>query len=310
LDAFSGTCAVAYEFKKREKKVTCNDFLRSSYYTALALVENSQVTLSDDEICYVLSRHHDIQYPTFIQDTFQGIYYTDMENAWLDMAITNIQRMSNRYKRALALHALFQSCLIKRPFNLFHRNNLYLRLADVKRSFHNDKTWGRPFPEYFRRFALEASTRVFSNGSENRAWNFDALSTPENNFDLVYVDPPYVSPNGRALDYHHIYHFLEGLCDYDHWPEGIDYTSEHLRLKPKPNPWGKKLSAERAFDDLFKRFQDSILIVSYRSPGYPSRSTLKNLLEQYKRNVTIRMKRCNYVLSKMKNNFEVLLIAK
>jgi len=310
LDAFSGTCAVGYEFKKRGKTVTCNDLLKSNYYTGLALVENSQVTLSDEEICYVLSRHENLRYPTFIQDTFGGIYYTDTENAWLDIAITNIHQMKNPYKRAIALYALFQSCLIKRPFNLFHRNNLYLRLAEVKRSFHNDKTWEKPFSEHFRRFAVEANTRVFSNGLENRAWNFDALSTPETNFDLTYVDSPYVSPTGKALDYYHLYHFLEGLSSYDHWSEEIDYTSKHLRLKPRPNAWGKKDTVEKAFDDLFKRFQDSILIVSYRSPGFPSRSTFKNLLEQYKKNVTIRMKRCNYVLSKMKSNFEVLLIAK
>lgn len=310
LDAFSGTSSVAFEFKKRGKKVTCNDILRSCYFSALGLIENSKEFLSEEEISYIINYQKGESYPNFVQQTFRGIYYTEKENKWIDMATKNIQELSNIYKKALALHALFQSCLIKRPFNLFHRRNLNLRLANVKRTFNNHITWKRTFNEYFKRFALEANASVFSNGKRNRAWNFDVLSIPEKSFDLVYIDPPYVAPNGTSVDYQRYYHFLEGLCDYEHWSEKINYDSCNLRLKDKQNDWGRKATIERSFRELFKKFCDSILVVSYRSPSFPSKTTLKELLEQYKTEVQIFTLPRKYALSKSHENLELLLVGK
>jgi adenine-specific DNA methylase len=308
LDAFSGTCSVACEFKKRGKKVVCNDLLKSNYYVAVALIENSSQKLTRKDVSFILSRHEGVKYPKFIQNTFRGIYYTDQENAWLDRTVTNIHLIKNRYKKALAFYALFQSCLIKRPFNLFHRKNLYLRLARVNRTFHNHRTWERPFPEYFKKFAYEANAYIFSNGLKNKAWNLDVSSIKDTNFDLVYIDPPYISANGQGVDYHHYYHFLEGLCDYKNWSKKIDYKSKHLRLKPISNIWGKKSCAEKAFDDLFRKFQDSILVVSYRSPGFPTVSILKDLLGQYKTKIRIYSRCYKYVLSSKSNGSEILLV--
>jgi adenine-specific DNA methylase len=311
LDAFAGTGCVSYVFKSIGKQVTYNDILTCNYYTGLALIENSRHRLTEEDVSWVVSKHGEFQYPSFIQDTFHDIYFTHQENAWLDMAITNIRHMKNRYKKALALHALFQSCLVKRPFNAFHRRNLYLRLADVKRSFRNHVTWDRPFQEYFRRFSLEANSCVFDNGQRNTAWNFDVFRTPREDFDLVYIDPPYTSTEGRSVDYQHLYNFLEGLCDYDGWVRRIDYHSINRRLKLKRSSWktGKR-SIETTFEKLFERFQDSILLVSYRSPGLPSVAGLKGLLERYKRKVRVRKTTHRYVLSKQEvRNFEVLFVA-
>ena len=308
LDGFSGTCSVAYEFKKNGKQVTCSDLLKSNYFVAKALVENSGQRLNDKEVEFVLKKHNNISYSRFVQRTFKGIYYKEKENRWLDIVIRNIQEIVNPYKKAIALFALFQSCLIKRPFNLFHRKNLYLRVNHVERTFHNHITWEERFENYFRRFVMEANSCIFSNGFRNRAWNLDVLDIEDTNFDLAYFDPPYISPGGQGMDYHHFYHFLEGLCDYDGWGDRIDYESKHLRLKNEPNIWTKKGTIIRAFEQLFEKFQDSIMIVSYRSPGFPSKSLLKTILEQYKKEVVVHSKPRKYALSKRKRNFEILLI--
>jgi adenine-specific DNA methylase len=308
LDAFSGTCCVAYEFKRRNKYVICNDYLKSNYYIAFAIIENNSEFLTDNDIINILSCNKDVKYPTLIQDKFRDIYYTNEENAWLDMIVTNIFQMENEYRKALALYALFQSCLIKRPFNLFHRRNLYLRSTNVQRTFHNNKTWERPFEEYFKRFSQEANKLVFNNGYDNKALNSDALEIEPTNCDLVYIDPPYISHNGRGIDYHHLYHFLEGICDYNHWSELIEPKSKHMRLKRRQNLFGKKGTIENAFLSLFEKFQDNILVVSYRSPSFPSELKIKELLETYKRKVEIQRISLNYVLSNFDNNYEVLLI--
>ncbi len=308
LDAFGGTGTVAYRFKQAGKSVTYNDSLRFNYYIGLALIENSQVRLSPDEVEGLLHRHPGIEYPSFITDTFHDVYFTDAENAWLDQTITNLRRLDDECKFALASFALCQACIIKRPYNLFHRKNLYMRLSKVQRSFGNKVTWDRPFEDWFRVFVAEANEAVFDNGRLNHAANFDAVEI-EQPYDLVYVDPPYVSSRGTAVDYRDFYHFLEGLTMYDEWPEHIDWHSKHRRLVPKRTPWADKRAILSAFDHLFARFQDSIIVVSYRTDGIPSEQELASVLHRYKKNVLVEhYGHYKYVLSRKGDSKEMLLV--
>ena len=139
LDAFGGTGCVSYKFKQEGKQVVYNDILNFNNVIGTALIENNDVLLSDNDIEKIINPQQGIEYPTFIFDTFKDIYFTDEENKWLDIVVTNINNMSNDYQKAIAKFALFQSCIIKRPYNLFHRKNLYVRLKDVERSFGNPK---------------------------------------------------------------------------------------------------------------------------------------------------------------------------
>jgi len=308
LDAFGGTGAVAYRFKQARKAVTYNDLLTYNYYIGRALIENDDVRLSPQDIEWILSRHDDIAYPTFVRDTFPDIYFTDEENGWIDQTITNIRKLTDPYKFALAFFALCQACIIKRPFNLFHRKNLYIRLADVERSFGNKATWDRPFPEWFQAFVEEGNRAVFDNGRVNRALNLDACAVP-GDYDLVYIDTPYISERGVGVDYLAFYHFLEGLTMYDDWGKHIDRRSKHRRLKIRPSEWTNKTQIHGAFDRLFNRYQDSILVVSYRSDGIPSEPELASLLERYKSRVRAEhFGKYKYVLSTNAESKEILLI--
>lgn len=308
LDAFGGTGAVAYQLKQIGKQVTYNDLLRFNYYVGLALIENSQVNLSSEEVSWLLQRHPEISYPRFVQDTFADIYFTDDENAWIDQTITNIRQLADPLKFALAFFALCQACIIKRPYNLFHRKNLYIRQAEVERSFGNKTTWDTPFDEWFRVFVGEANRAVFDNGHRHRALNLDAVDVP-GEYDLIYIDPPYISRQGAAVDYRDFYHFLEGLTMYDEWGQHIDHRSKHRRLKPRPNEWTDKNKIHGAFGRLFERFQKSILVVSYRSDGIPSETDLVSLLKQYKRSVRVEhFGQYKYVLSTNSESGEILLV--
>ena len=308
LDAFGGTGAVAYRLKREGKSIVYNDILRFNYYIGLAFIENNNVRLNSEEINSLLQRNSNISYPHFVQDTFKDIYFTDEENYLIDQTITNIRQLNDPYKFALAFFALCQTCIIKRPYNLFHRKNLYIRLANVERSFGNKTTWDRPFSELFRIFVDEANYAVFDNGKKNSVINLDALEVPEE-YDLVYIDTPYISKRGVDVDYLSFYHFLEGLTIYDDWSEEIDYKSKHLRLKKRPNDWTNKRRIHIAFDRLFQKFQKSILVVSYRSDGIPTELELESLLKKYKHNVRVEhFGNYKYVLSTNSGSKEILLI--
>lgn len=307
LDAFGGTGAVAYRLKQEHKQVTYNDALTFNALIGQALIENVDTLLDDFDVEWILGCHDKV-YPTFIADTFSDIYFTDDENRWLDQVMTNIHHMENKYKQSLAFFALAQACIIKRPYNLFHRKNLYIRMADVERSFGNKTSWDKPFDEWFRYFVSEVNQAVFDNGKINTVLNSDIFDI-EGEFDLVYLDPPYISGKGVAVDYRDFYHFLEGMTDYDHWAEQVDMKSKHRRLIRQPNIWTDKAQIYKAFARTFEKFQDSIIVLSYRSDGIPSESELVNLVKRYKSNIRIeRYRNYQYALSKNKKSSEILLI--
>lgn len=310
LDAFGGTGCVSYLFKTRGKQVFYNDYLKSNYYIGLALIENSRETLTQEDVEKILKRHPKKKYPTFIQDTFRGIYFTNEENEWLDMVVTNIDTLlRNIYKKAIAYFALFQSCIIKRPFNLFHRKNLYIRTAKVKRSFGNKITWDTPFPVHFVRFIEQANESIFENEKKNKAFCNDAFDI-DGKYDLVYIDTPYISSKGVGVDYLEFYHFLEGLTKYEEWGTLIDWKSKHRRTKHEKSIWNDRYEIYQAFDKLFKKFANSILVVSYRSDGIPSDTDLMSLLKKYKNKVIeLNRKNYKYVLSNNGESQELLFVA-
>ena len=308
LDAFGGTGVISYRLKQTGKQVTYNDLLRFNYYFGLALVENGRVRLDSDTVDWILQRHSDFEYPSFIRDNFLGIYFTDEENSWIDQTITNIRHLPDQYEFALAFFALCQACIVKRPYNLFHRKNLYIRLAEVERSFGNKTTWDRPFDEWFCAFVEEANQAVFGSKQVNRAINLDAVDV-SGEYDLAYIDTPYISRRGVTVDYLGFYHFLEGLTMYDQWYKHIDRRSKHRRLKRQPSEWTDKKRIYNAFERLFRRYQESIIVVSYRSDGIPSEQELISLLKQYKSDVRIeRSGQYKYVLSTNPRSEEILLI--
>ncbi len=309
LDAFGGTGVVSYAFKASGKSVTYNDILAFNHQIGLALIENSATRLDDDTIAGVGNARSDVDYDDMIERTFQGIYFTDAENRWLDVAVGNIRRIRGKYKRALAWFALFQAAMIKRPYNLFHRANLYMRTADVTRSFGNKATWDKGFAEHFQVFARQANEAVVEGAGACRAMCADALDI-EPQHDLVYIDTPYINHAGIGVDYRDFYHFLEGMVLPGPWSDAIDLASKHRRLRPIKNPWNDPRACRDQFARLFERFRDSILVVSYRSDGVPPIAELVDMLRRVKARVSVvDGARYQYVLSTKRTSREVILIA-
>lgn len=320
LDLFGGSGSVSYLFKKMGKKVTYNDYLKFNFYKGKAIIENSKTSLSAGDVDFLI-QERDHKNNKFVQGTFNGIYYIDAENKWIDSVIGNICELGTKYvgreleyKRALAYYALFESCLIKRPFNLFHRNNLNLRTCDVARNFGNKTTWDKPFDLCFKKFVDEVNLLVFDNGKSNLAINSDALSIDRVDSDLVYIDPPYFfqDKSSTECDYRRMYHFLEGLTNYDKWGELIDYKSKNLHLRSNGNKWLEKSKVLKNFEELIKKFKQSTIVISYKSPGIPTEDEITAILKGYKKKVRIAKSEYIYALNKSNGkvgeNIELLII--
>lgn len=308
-DLFGGTAAVSYLMKINGKSVTYNDLLKSNYFTGLALIENCEARISKFELSNILEREDNHQL-NIIATIFQNIYYTNEENNWLDRIIQNINFYfdDELYQKSILLWSLFQACIIKRPYNLFHRKNLYIRTNNVKRSFGNKTTWDKPYEYYFKKFVHQINHAIFDNKKNCEAFQRDALDY-KNDFDLVYIDTPYVSDKGVGVDYFQFYHFLEGICDYFNFENRINYSKKHRPLYSPYNRWVDKNKIKDSFLDLISHYRNSHIVISYRSDGIPSIDDLIKIVKQFKKNSKlVTFKNYKYVLSTNDKSDEILII--
>jgi adenine-specific DNA-methyltransferase len=309
LDGMGGSGMVSYMFKKMGKQVTCNDKLRFNYLIAKALIENNSEALPSSTAQWLLSLNKNVHYGNFIQAQFAGVYYTDDENRILDRIVSNIRALptestDDEFRKAIAYYALFQSCLIKRPFNLFHRKNLYLRTAQVPRSFSNYKTWNRPLEEYFLKFITEINSFIIHSAKSCQASN-QSIFDINDQFDLVYLDPPYFRNNSdnETSNYLKCYHFLEGLANYDSWPSLVDKSSNIGCLKNSEDSKDfTRFNCEAKFGELLEMFSNSILVVSYKSGGIPSIDWWVESMRSVGKKTTVLTKKYSYALNKQNGN--------
>lgn len=321
LDAFGGSGMVSCLFKRMGKRVTYNDLYRFNQIIGESIVENDRVLLTEGDVDFLLSSGNNGD--SFISDNFQGFYYLDEENEWLDQVVYNIESLNDlyhgeklKYKKAIAYNALFQSCLAKRPYNLFHRKNLDMRTRDVWRGFGNKSTWDKPFPVHFRLFVKEINDSVFYSKEKCRAVRQDVFDIKTGHYDMVYLDPPYLKKRGEgneSSDYLRCYHFLEGIANYCQWGKLIDKDTHNKRIIKSYSP--NHFKPERAltvYDKLIKKFKKSIIVLSYRYGGTPTIEELSNIMLQYKENLDVYDRHYKYALNKQNGdadlNREYLLI--
>ena len=309
LDLFSGTSAVSYLFKVKGKRVATNDKYRFNGVVARALIANNGVYLPPDRLEKLGQREKGREYDDLVSILFDGLFFLPEENQQIDTIAQNIDCHLEGYERDLALYALFQACLAKRPYNLFHRANLYMRTSEVKRSFGNKTTWDRPLQEHMRRALEAANAAVFDSGRSHEVFTADFLEVT-GSYDLVYMDPPYLNAQGTGVDYLDFYHFLEGLTEYDRWRERVSLRYKHRPYqRDRENPWNDRRRILQAFDDAIGRYPKSIIAISYRSAGHPSVDELIAVLERHARTaLTTAAMEHKYVLSTAKNR-EVLLLS-
>lgn len=275
VDLFSGSGIVGYMFKSHGKTVISNDYMAMSATFTKAMVENNSVTLSMEEAENLLVQQGDIDH--FVSDTFKDLYYTDEENELIDILRTNIAAIDDQYKKAIAMTALIRACTKKRPRGIFTYTGH--RYDDGRKD--SQKSLSQQFLE-----AVEAvNNAVFDNHKENKSVNGDAMALTGINPDLVYIDPPYYSPLSDN-EYVRRYHFIEGLAR--DW-KGVE-IQEHTKtkkFKSYPTPFSTKDGAYNAFDKLFNKFADSILIVSYSSNSLPTQEDMVALMKKYKEHVDV-----------------------
>ncbi len=275
LDAFSGSGCVSFLFKSLGKEVTSNDFLAYSYHIANATIANNKAIVSADQVDFLLSKNKAAD--NFIQKTFNGLFFTPEDNAFLDNMSANIALLATSHERSLAIAALCRAALKKQPRGVF--TVIGHRYDDGRRDFRLS------MQEQFINSISEYNAAVFDNNHKNHAFKGDVFQLEPDDFDLVYIDPPYYSPHSDN-DYIRRYHFIEGLATYWNGVK-IKAGSRTQRLEKRDTPFCSKARCYEAFDQLFGKFPNSKLLVSYSSNSLPTRDEMIAIMKRHRKHVEV-----------------------
>jgi len=277
LDAFSGSGCVSYLLKTMGKTVVANDRLRFPSTIATATVENSGAVLDPPTVSALIApaAGHD----RFIERTFRGIFFTPADLRFLDRVWANLPSVRDPHRRALALSALIRSCVKRQPRGVFTVAGDPDRYKDGRRDVL--LSIEQHFPEQVEVY----NACVFDNGRRHTVLNRDVFAVDPQGLDLVYLDPPYV-PRADDNCYVKRYHFLEGLACYWKGLPVLRHTKVRKIAKPF-TPFSYRRTAVAAFEGLFERFRDSILVLSYSSNGFPDLEVLAAAMRRHKSKIEV-----------------------
>ena len=316
LDLFGGSAICSLYFQLQNINVVYNDILKFNCLNSYGFLNTHLDNIpSQKDIYEIFEKKDGITYNIFISEQFKNIYFTDDENLQLDIFNGNINHYTdNEIKKNIMYYLLFQSLISKRPYNLFHRKNLHIRLADVKRSFGNKVTWDKSFIEHMIKFRKELISIVEYKNKNNICPIYNVVNYSYNeipttllsDIDTIYIDPPYFKKNSKNNDYLTYYHFIEGFVYYDKWESLINYSSKNLTFKNNDNIIIN--SAYKMFVEIINKFKEKNLIISYKIDAYPSINELEDILKTHYTNIIIHYIDYKYALSKNKTQ-EVIIIA-
>ncbi len=275
LDAFCGSGVVSYLLKTLGYSVTSNDFLAFPGVIAEAVVANSRVQLTKADVDRLTGPASDDR--DFIRRTFDGLYFTPEDRAFLDSAWSHVDGMRG-FARSLAISALVLSAARKQPRGVFTVTDL--RYDDGRRDLH------LPLREHFVEAVEAYGAAVFDNGTTCRVEHRDVFDLDPSGYDLVYLDPPYAPPKDDNC-YIKRYHFLEGLSVY--WKDlEILPETRTKKLVKRHTPFSYKHSIEDALRRTFERFEGSTIVLSYSSNALPDAATIEAALRRVKPRVEVR----------------------
>ena len=307
LDAFGGTGTVSMMLLQMDKEVSFHDCFAFNQVSARALLTNRIPQISRQEFQAKLESVK--RKNGFISKTFQGMFYPDDENQWLDGLQHLIQSGISDSEADIIRYCAYQACLQKRPYNMFHRPNLHLRTSkNVVRSFGNLTTWQRTFNELMLRSYEELRATRERLPKSAKVLKPTGLMRLPTGFDLVYLDPPYLK-SSKNESYLRRYHFLEGFTKPLDWPGLVDQESPIKSFSEPylPEDWENPKSALLMLEKIISRHKQSIVALSYLSGGVPGVDEVKSIFKKNFFRYRLHKLPFNYALSHRSVN-ELLFI--
>lgn len=286
LDAFSGSQSIAYLFKQLGRKVITNDFLSFNNFIGKALIENANDILASSDLDLLFSDNDDPSRFNLMETLYTDLFFMADDAAFADSFRSNVHKLCNPYKQALALTIMCRSMTRKVTMGHFAHTQALNYASDPARVKRN-RSLIRPLKDIFLDLLPEYNAAIFDNLKDNTSYNsniLDLLPTL-NNVDLAYFDPPYC--NSHA-DYQSFYHLLETYVEY--WKDK-QFINGTKRYEPKRySGFDKNSEAVSNLRLMFERANHiPTWLVSYNDRSFPDIDTMVDMIKPY-RNVKIERK--------------------
>ena len=314
LDLFSGSGTVTLLLRHLGKRVDANDYLEFNRAIAelfITATSSKLRSLKPAGELRALLGHRDAACGSLVEEHYDGIFFKSSENREIDQFCHNVRQV-DPFRRLVYTYAVGQALMKKRPYNLFHRANLEMRLKDVRRSFGNAAAWEKSIEHHAIKAVQELVAFPFSEEpQQGKAFSahtaqLDLLSSQ---YDLVYVDPPYLNGKELETNYANFYGFLNGLWRYDLFEKG-DATYPHKPLLLPDSGWCNERSALEQVERCVKKWPSAVLFVSYRSDGLPTGPKLREVLSTGHRRTELHsFGEFKYALSRTDTNEELYVLS-
>lgn len=275
LDVFCGGCSVSYKAKSLGLQVFSNDILKINSHIAKALIENNDTIIEREDVDTIFTGE---PVEGFMFDHYSNRFYFPDECRELDLIRSNIDKITDPYKRSLAYTLLRRAMIRKMPYSRFTiKWDKIVELRDEessyskygrRRSYHN-----KSFRFHFEDNLQEYNDSIFDNGQENKAFNLDAFEAIKTvDADVIYLDPPYA---GTMNDYRGFYGLLDSYIDRKERP-------------PFENSFMDKKNIKDLFHELFSRLSKyRYWMLSYNSRSTPPKDEMLELLGRFADDITI-----------------------
>jgi adenine-specific DNA methylase len=286
LDAFAGSQTLAFLFKQMGFQTITNDFLSFNNQIGLALIENKNEKLLQDDLEILLQPAENKSDFQLIQSIYTDIFFEESEAKFLDNFRANIPLLNSPYKQALAFSLINRSMTRKVTMGHFGHTQA-LKYANNPERIKRNRSLIRPIKEIFEDLLPKYNSAVFDNKQENKSYHqniLDLLPTLKK-VDLAYFDPPYCDSHA---DYQSFYHLLETYTEY--WQDK-QFVNSIKRYEPQHfSGFNKKKDVINSFENLFEYSQEiPHWLISYNDRSYPSVEELLKIVSKY-RDVTVETK--------------------
>jgi adenine-specific DNA-methyltransferase len=271
LDLYSGTASVSLLLRTMGWQVHANDYLPYNKNTAhiFLTLENPKLDSMNIDQMIAKSLRLNGSAGRLVTSNYEGVFFRTDENTTIDNFCANLGIFPPEHAQIL-IYLMGQAMLMKRPYNLFHRANLSMRLSTVERSFGNAKTWERSFGELMRKLGRKLKCAPFY-GPIGSASCVNTLDLDKIDFepDLVYLDPPYLNAKSHPVDYSDFYGFLNGLLDYEAFLSG-DTSYPHRPIGKVQTAWATPSGGLEEIARVARRWPNAAIAISYRGDGLPT----------------------------------------
>jgi adenine-specific DNA methylase len=279
IDAFAGSQSVAFLFKQLGFKTITNDFLNFNNQIGLALIENKDTKLTNEDLKLLFSPASNKSDFELMERTFTNVFFERAEAVFLDNFRANILLLNNKLKEALAFAVMNRSMTRKITMGHFAHTQALVYASNPERIKRN-RSLVRPLRDIFEDILPKYNNAVFDNNQENESFNANILDLLPNiaNIDLAYFDPPYCDSHA---DYQGFYHLPETYTEY--WKDK-DFINGIKRYEPQRfSGFDKKKDVIASFEKLFQQ-SDQIpnWLISYNNRSYPGIEEFAKIISKYR----------------------------